>query len=383
MLQANLTVKRNELMTRKLGWCGGKRVKLSKAAFVSFFVTLLLLQGGSSLASTEEEQNNIDIYRAAAPGVVNITTISVERDFFFNIVPRQGAGSGSIINKDGYILTNNHVIQEARRLEVTLADGSKWQGKLVGTDPDNDLAVIKIDAPPRKLTVIPMGDSDQLLVGQKVLAIGNPFGLGQTLTTGVISSLARTLRAENATLMEDIIQTDASINPGNSGGPLLDSSGRLIGVNTAIFSPTGASVGIGFAVPVNTAKRIIPDLITRGYYAYPWIGASVTTLLPGDARALQFKTERGALIVEIVRGGPAHNAGLQGGDRRVRLGNRILIVGGDVVVAADGQSIENADSLIRIIKEKRPGDVIKLDVYRGGTYRQQVLLTLEERPRRR
>lgn len=358
-------------------------MKLSKAAFVSFFVTLLLLKGASSLASTEEEQNNIDIYRAAAPGVVNITTISVERDFFFNIVPRQGAGSGSIINKDGYILTNNHVIQEARRLEVTLADGSKWRGKLVGTDPDNDLAVIKIDAPPRKLTVIPMGDSDQLLVGQKVLAIGNPFGLGQTLTTGVISSLARTLRAENATLMEDIIQTDASINPGNSGGPLLDSSGRLIGVNTAIFSPTGASVGIGFAVPVNTAKRIIPDLITRGYYAYPWMGASVTTLLPGDARALQFKAERGALIVEIVRGGPAHNAGLQGGDRRVRLGNRILIVGGDVVVAADGQSIENADSLIRIIKEKRPGDVIKLDVYRGGTYRQQVLLTLEERPRRR
>ena len=378
-----MTAKPNDLMTKEPGWCGGERVKLSKAAFVSIFVALLLLHGASSLAGTEDEQNNIDIYRAAAPGVVNITTISVERDFFFNIVPRQGAGSGSIVNKEGYILTNNHVIQEARRLEVTLADGSKWRGKLVGTDPDNDLAVIKIDAPPRKLTVIPMGDSDQLLVGQKVLAIGNPFGLGQTLTTGVISSLGRTLRAENATLMEDIIQTDASINPGNSGGPLLDSSGRLIGVNTAIFSPTGASVGIGFAVPVNTAKRIIPELITRGYYAYPWMGASVTTLLPGDARALQFKAEQGALIVEIVRGGPAHNAGLQGGDRRVRLGNRILIVGGDVVVAADGQSIESADSLIRIIKEKRPGDVIKLDVYRGGNYPQQVLLTLEERPRRR
>ncbi len=243
--------------------------------------------------------------------------------------------------------------------------------------------MIKIDAPPRKLTVIPMADSDALLVGQKVLAIGNPFGLGQTLTTGVISSLGRTLRAENATLMEDIIQTDASINPGNSGGPLLDSSGNLIGVNTAIFSPTGASVGIGFAVPANTAKRIFPELIARGYYAYPWMGASVTTLLPGDARALEFAVERGALIVEVIRGGPAHKAGLRGGDRRVRLGNRIVIAGGDVVVSAEGRDVDTADGLIRIIREKRPGDLLRLELYRGGHYRQEVLLQLEERPRRR
>jgi putative serine protease PepD len=337
----------------------------------------------NALAGTEDEQNNIDVYKAAAPGVVNITTVSVERDFLFNIVPRQGAGSGSIIDKQGYILTNYHVIQDARQLEVTLADGSKWQGKLVGTDPDNDLAVIKIDAPPNNLKIIPVGDSDQLLVGQKVLAIGNPFGLGQTLTTGVISSLGRILRAQNDTLMEDIIQTDASINPGNSGGPLLDSSGNLIGVNTAIFSPTGASVGIGFAIPANTAKRIIPDLIARGYYAYPWMGASVTTLLPGDARTLQLAVERGALIVDIVQGGPAYKAGLHGGDRRVRLGNRILIAGGDVVVAADGRTVDTADSLIRIIRERRPGDPLSLEIYRGGHYRQELILKLEERPRRR
>lgn len=359
------------------------KVRLSRALFVNLILLLFLAQISTGLASTEEEQNNIKVYSAAAPGVVNITTVSVERDFFFNIVPRQGAGSGSIIDKDGYILTNYHVIHEARSLEVTLADGSKWKGKLVGTDPDNDLAVIKIDAPSNKLTVIPVGDSDQLLVGQKVLAIGNPFGLGQTLTTGVISSLGRTLRADNGMLMEDIIQTDASINPGNSGGPLLDSSGNLIGVNTAIFSPTGASVGIGFAVPANTAKRVIPELIARGYYAYPWIGASVTTLLPGDARALDFAVDRGALIVEIVRGGPAHRAGLQGGDRRVRLGNRILIVGGDVVLAADGKPVDTADGLIRIIREKRPGELLNLEVYRSGLYRQEVLLKLDERPRRR
>ncbi len=358
-------------------------MRLSRALFVNLILLLFLAQISTGLASTEEEQNNIKVYSAAAPGVVNITTVSVERDFFFNIVPRQGAGSGSIIDKDGYILTNYHVIHEARSLEVTLADGSKWKGKLVGTDPDNDLAVIKIDAPSNKLTVIPVGDSDQLLVGQKVLAIGNPFGLGQTLTTGVISSLGRTLRADNGMLMEDIIQTDASINPGNSGGPLLDSSGKLIGVNTAIFSPTGASVGIGFAVPANTAKRVIPELIARGYYAYPWIGASVTTLLPGDARALDFAVDRGALIVEIVRGGPAHRAGLQGGDRRVRLGNRILIVGGDVVLAADGKPVDTADGLIRIIREKRPGELLNLEVYRSGLYRQEVLLKLDERPRRR
>ncbi len=359
------------------------KVRLSRALFVNLLLLIFLAQISTGLASTEEEQNNIKVYSAAAPGVVNITTVSVERDFFFNIVPRQGAGSGSIIDKDGYILTNYHVIHEARSLEVTLADGSKWKGKLVGTDPDNDLAVIKIDAPSNKLTVIPVGDSDQLLVGQKVLAIGNPFGLGQTLTTGVISSLGRTLRADNGMLMEDIIQTDASINPGNSGGPLLDSSGNLIGVNTAIFSPTGASVGIGFAVPANTAKRVIPELIARGYYAYPWIGASVTTLLPGDARALDFAVDRGALIVEIVRGGPAHRAGLQGGDRRVRLGNRILIVGGDVVLAADGKPVDTADGLIRIIREKRPGELLNLEVYRSGLYRQEVLLKLDERPRRR
>jgi len=360
-----------------------KKVKLSRAVFVSLIVALFLTPISMAQAGTEDEQNNIEVYEAAAPGVVNITTISVERDFFFNVVPRQGAGSGAIIDSEGYILTNYHVIQDSRRLEVTLADGSKWQGKLVGTDPDNDLAVIKIDAPSHKHTVIPMGDSDHLLVGQKVLAIGNPFGLGQTLTTGVISSLGRTLRAQNNTLMEDIIQIDASINPGNSGGPLLDSSGKLIGINTAIFSPTGASVGIGFAVPVNIAKRIIPELIAQGYYAYPWIGASVTTLLSGDSRTLDFAVDSGALIVEIVRGGPAHKAGLRGGSRRVRLGNRILIAGGDVVVAADGKSVGTADGLIRIIREKRPGDLLRLEVYRGGLHRRDVLVRLEERPKRR
>jgi S1-C subfamily serine protease len=337
----------------------------------------------NGFAVTEEEQNNIDVYRAAAPAVVNITSISVEHDFFFNIVPRQGTGSGCIINANGYILTNHHVIEDAQRLEVTLADGSKWRGKLVGTDPDSDLAVIKIDAQQKQLPYLPLGDSNSLMVGQKVLAIGNPFGLGQTLTTGVVSSLKRTLRAQNGVLMEDIIQTDASINPGNSGGALLDSSGRLIGINTAIFSPTGASVGIGFAIPVSTAKRLVPELIAKGYYAYPWIGATVTTLVPDDVRAEGAAVERGALIVETVRGGPAATAGLHGGNRRVRVGNRIVILGGDVIVAVDGRKVDTADDLISTVREKRPGDRITLEVYRGGSQRDRVQVLLEERPRRR
>jgi len=337
----------------------------------------------NGLAVTEEEQNNIDVYRTAGPAVVNITSISVERDFFFNIVPRQGTGSGCIIKAEGYVLTNHHVIEDAQRLEVTLADGSKWRGKLVGTDPDSDLAVIKIDVDQERLPYLPLGDSNKLMVGQKVLAIGNPFGLGQTLTTGVVSSLKRTLRAQNGVLMEDIIQTDASINPGNSGGALLDSSGRLIGINTAIFSPTGASVGIGFAIPVSTAKRLVPELIAKGYYAYPWIGATVTTLVPEDVRAAGLAVERGALIVETVRGGPAAKAGLQGGNRRVRVGNRILILGGDVVAAIDGRKLETADDLISTVREKHPGDLITLEVYRGGLQRDRVQVVLEERPRRR
>jgi S1-C subfamily serine protease len=337
----------------------------------------------NGFAVTEEEQNNIDVYRAAAPAVVNITSISVERDFFFNIVPRRGTGSGCIINAEGYILTNHHVIEDAQRLEVTLADGSKWRGKLVGTDPDSDLAVIKIDAQQERLPYLPLGDSNSLMVGQKVLAIGNPFGLGQTLTTGVVSSLKRTLRAQNGVLMEDIIQTDASINPGNSGGALLDSSGRLIGINTAIFSPTGASVGIGFAIPVSTAKRLVPELIAKGYYAYPWIGATVTTLGPDDVRVAGLAAERGALIVETVRGGPAAKAGLRGGNRRVRVGNRIIILGGDVVVAIDGRKVETADDLISTVRERRPGDLITLEVYRGGLQRDRVQVLLEERPRQR
>jgi S1-C subfamily serine protease len=331
---------------------------------------------------TEDERNNIAVYEKVADGVVNVTSTAVQMDFFFNAFPTQGSGSGSVIDTRGHILTNHHVVADAQKLEVTLADESKWPAKLVGSDPESDLAVIRIDAPREKLKVIPMGDSKSLRIGQKVLAIGNPFGFERTLTTGVISSLGRTIRSDSGALMEDIIQTDAAINPGNSGGPLLNSEGEIIGINTAILSPSGGSVGIGFAIPVNVAKKIVPDLIARGYIVYPWIGATIQSLIPEVADYLKLKVERGAMIAEVVKGGPADKAGLRGGNRRIEVGNTIVVVGGDVIVRADQHEIKTNDELIRYIREKKPGDTISLQVFRRNKP-QEVRVKLGERPRRR
>jgi putative serine protease PepD len=346
-----------------------------------FFIAVVLFWKPLAItAATEDEQNTIVIYKKAAPAVVNITSTVVERDFFFGLVPREGTGSGAVIDAKGYVLTNNHVIKDAKRIEVTFADGSKWPGRLVGTDPDNDLAVIQIDAPADRLRALPLGNSQDLQVGQKVLAIGNPFGLGETLTTGIISSLGRAIRSEGGMLMEDLIQTDAAINPGNSGGPLLDSDGKIIGINTAIFSPSGGNVGIGFAVPVDTAKRIIPELLEKGYVAHPWMGVSLFPLTPGVAKALSLTVERGALIVEVLRGGPADKAGLRGGTKMVQVGNTMLPVGGDLVTGLNGEAVNSSEELIRRIRKHRSGDQVRLRILREGKA-QDVTLSLGERPR--
>jgi len=358
-------------------------VEQRRPVFIIGWVAMILILGGvpRALALTPEETNSIELYRRLAPGVVNITSTVLERDFFFNVVPREGAGSGSIIDPKGYILTNHHVIADARKLEVTLADNKKYTATFIGSDPDTDLAVLKIDAPGQVLTVIPMGTSADLQVGQQVMAIGNPFGLGQTLTTGVISSVGRTLRAGNGTLVEDIIQTDASINPGNSGGPLIDSSGRMIGINTAIFSPTGANVGIGFAIPVDTARLVIKELIDQGYYAHPWLGATLMTLTADIAAALKMKADAGAMVVEAVPGGPLDRAGIRGGNARAQIGNQILIVGGDLIVKLNGQPVVDADSLIRSVRKYRPGDRVRLDLVRWDGTRDTMTVVLGERPR--
>ncbi len=353
-----------------------------RSVILVLLIVLFYTEQASPAGLTEEERNNIAVYEKVADGVVNVTSTVVQMDFFFNAFPSQGSGSGSIIDTKGHILTNHHVAANAQKLEVTLADGSKWPAKLIGSDPDNDLAVIKIDAPKEKLKVISMGDSKNLKIGQKVLAIGNPFGLERTLTTGIISSLGRTIRSEVGNLMEDIIQTDAAINPGNSGGPLLNSEGEIIGINSAIVSPTGGSVGIGFAIPVNTAKRMVPELIAKGYVTYPWIGATIQSLTPELAKLLKIKVERGAMIAEVVKGGPADKAGLKGGSQKVQVGNMIMAAGGDIVVKADQHDVKTNDELIRYIREKKPGNTILLKVLRKGNF-EDINVTLGERPRKR
>lgn len=345
-------------------------------------VLLLILLWASNLyALTEEEKVNIEIYRKRSPGVVNITTTVVSYDFFFNPIPEQGTGSGSIIDKEGHILTNYHVVEGAQFLEVTLSDGSRWEARVVGVDPDNDLAVIKIDAPPERLTVIPMGNSDSLRVGQRVLAIGNPFGLQGTLTTGVISSLGRTMRAANGRLMRGIIQTDAPINPGNSGGPLLNTRGEMIGINTAIFTPTGGSVGIGFAIPVNTAKRVVPQLIAKGYVSHPWLGIIGQELDQDLARVLNLRSP-GILIAGVLPGSPAHKAGLRGGNRRVRVGNFVITVGGDLIIAVDGKRVAKMEDLREAMEEKGIGKTLTLTIIREGRII-ETTVRLEEEPRGR
>ena len=348
---------------------------------VAIMIVVFFILGGQDVvtAQTEDETNNILIYRNAGAGVVNITSVVIERDFFSRPVPKEGAGSGSIIDSEGHILTNHHVVQDSEKLEVTLSDGSKWPARFVGSDPGNDLAVIKIEAQGKKLAPIQMGDSSSLEVGQKVLAIGNPFGLGQTLTTGVISSLGRNIRSESGILIDDVIQTDAAINPGNSGGPLLDSSGKIIGVNSAIISPTGASVGIGFAIPINTAKRILPDLISKGRVAYPWIGASVYPLIPEFSSYLGLKSDRGAMIMEIVPNGPADKAGLKGGNRQVQIGNSLIIIGGDVITELKSEKVNSSDDLIRMIRDHRPGDSVALTILRNGQFL-RINVILGEKP---
>ncbi len=356
---------------------------ISKNFFIGLLVlSLTFLSVGQAFPITEDEKNNITVYEKVADGVVNVTSTAIQMDFFFNAFPTQGSGSGSIIDTKGHILTNHHVVANAQKLEVTLADGSKWPAKLIGSDPDNDLAVIKIDAPKEKLKVISMGDSKSLRIGQKVLAIGNPFGLQRTLTTGIISSLGRTIRSEVGTLIEDVIQTDAAINPGNSGGPLLNSEGEIVGINSAIISPTGGSVGIGFAIPVITAKRVVPELIAKGYVTYPYIGATIQSLIPEMAKYLELKIERGAMISEVVKGGPADKAGLKGGNQKVQVGNMIVLVGGDIVVKVDQKEVKTNDELIRYIREKKPGDTILLKVFRKDSLI-DLKVTLGERPRKK
>ncbi|HUK52633.1 MAG TPA: trypsin-like peptidase domain-containing protein [Candidatus Binatia bacterium] len=327
---------------------------------------------------TAEEQVNVRIYRQAAPAVANVITRTVEYDFFLNAVPVEGAGSGFVIDPKGYILTNYHVVAEAQRIEVLLGEQrtqSRYVAKFIGADQRNDVALIKIDPKDAKLTALPLGDSSTLLVGQKVLAIGNPFGFQSTLTTGVVSALGRTVQTSQTTFIEDAIQTDASINRGNSGGPLLDTRGQVIGINSAIYSPTGTAAGVGFAIPINLAKRIANDLITEGRVRRAVLGVEVTPLFPELADYLKLPVKEGLLIERITPDGPAARAGLRGGNSPVTDGLRRYMTGGDCIVSVDGKPVASQLDLNLVLNRKRPGDSVALEIYRGRQ-KLQVQVTL-------
>jgi S1-C subfamily serine protease len=316
--------------------------------------------GGEGLDS--EEQNNISVYRKNIPSVVNVTSRVMTFDFFYGLVPQDGQGSGFVIDKDGHILTNYHVIADARQVEVTLHNRKKYKATVVGTDQAHDLAVIQIKAP----DVVPavLGDSRNLQVGQKVYAIGNPFGLAGTMTRGIVSSI-RPVREPNGATIGDAIQTDAAINPGNSGGPLMNWHGEVIGINTMILSQVGQNAGIGFAIPINTAKAVLNDLMTLGRVRRPALGVVTIPISADLADEMGLPADYGLLILQVTPGGAADQAGLRGGTERAYLGNKLIMLGGDLIVAIDGEKVEDEMDLSQMMNNHRAGDSVKVTIYRN------------------
>lgn len=321
-----------------------------------------LTQAAGPAAYDSEEQNNIAVYKKALPAVVNITSTAVAFDFFYGAVPQQGMGSGFVIDSEGHILTNFHVVEGARQLEVTTSDKKKYKAQIVGTDPIHDLAVIQI--PNKSVPQAEIGDSKSLVVGQKVYAIGNPFGLSGTMTRGIISSI-RSLKGQRG-YIDEAIQTDAAINPGNSGGPLLNAHGQVIGINTMIL--TGGveqSAGIGFAIPINTAKAVLDDLVHLGRVRRPELGVRTIPIGPELADQMGLAADSGLLVVQVVPGSAAERAGIHGGTERAYLGNVPITLGGDLIVAVDGQPIEEQQDLSHVMQNHRSGDTVTVTVYRG------------------
>ncbi|MBL8340750.1 MAG: trypsin-like peptidase domain-containing protein [Rubrivivax sp.] len=347
-------------------------------AFTAFFTAPRLVNGRTDAAPRvitprgplePEERALIELFRRASPSVVHITSLGTQRDFFSMNVQRvpRGTGTGFVWDERGHIVTNFHVIQEASAARVTLADQSTHEAELVGAFPDRDLAVLRINAPKDKLPPIAIGTSRDLQVGQRVLAIGNPFGLDQTLTTGIVSALNREIESFNQRTIRGVIQTDAAINPGNSGGPLLDSAGRLIGVNTQIASPSGASAGIGFSIPVDEVNRIVPRLIRDGRFVRPTLGIGAG---PADLhRAL--KLPRGVAIVQVGNNSPAMRAGLQPFRRGAQRGE---IVAGDVITQIDGENVNDLDDMFTLLERRQPGDTVTLTLWRAGQTRKQAVV---------
>jgi len=322
----------------------------------------------SNTSFSEDERENISVYERLNSAVVNITTETMAVNWFLEPVPQEGgSGSGSIIDTRGFVLTNNHVVSNAYKVYINLADGSQYEGTVAGSDPENDLAIVKFDPPAGTvLKTVPYGDSGNLKVGQKVLAIGNPFALERTLTVGIVSGLGRPVQITRQHIVRDMIQTDASINPGNSGGPLLDSHGRMIGINTMIYSPSGGSVGIGFAVPVDTAKRVVNELIQYGKVRRGWFDATMVQLFPALVRYAKFTVDSGLLVSRTKRGGLADRAGLKQGGEPVQYGRSVIYIGGDIITSVNNMKIATLSDLYSALEHSKPGDRVKVGILRGG-----------------
>jgi S1-C subfamily serine protease len=327
---------------------------------------LVLVQVTSVWGFLPDEQNNIDIYQKWNPSVVNITATTLRQNFFYELYPQKGLGSGAIIGPEGYILTNEHVIGRAVEVEVTLHDKSTFPAKVVGHDPDSDIAILKINPKGKRLVALEYGNWDKLAVGQKVLAIGNPFGFGGSLSVGVISSLGRDIRASNESpIIKDVIQTDAAINPGNSGGPLLDSSGKLIGVNAQIYSQSGGSEGIGFAISVKTLKKIVPQLIQFGEVLRPWLGIDGVGLSSSLLANLNIPVSSGVMLIDTYEGSPAEKAGLVAATKQIMVGYRPVPYGGDVLYQIDKTPVSTLRDIIDYIADKKTGESVTIYYVRG------------------
>jgi len=321
-----------------------------------------ITEAASNETLDSEEQNNILIYRKNIPSVVNVTSRAMKFDFFYGAVPQEGQGSGFVIDKEGHILTNYHVIEDAQQLEVTMHNRKKYRATVVGTDTVHDLAVIQIKAP--DLVPAVLGDSRNLQVGQKVYAIGNPFGLAGTMTRGIVSSI-RPVKEPNGATIEDAIQTDAAINPGNSGGPMMNGHGEVIGINTMILSNVGQNAGIGFAIPINTAKAVLADLTRYGRVKRPSLGIISYGIGPDLASQMGLAVDSGVLIQKVVPGGAAERAGLRGGNEQAYVGNMPIMLGGDLIVAVDGKQVNDPQDINALMDKHQAGDTISVTIYRG------------------
>jgi len=358
------------------GGGGLLHLPIADESWVTRPVKIATTEAAAPAALDAEEQNNISVYRRVIPSVVNITSTAVAFDFFYGPVPQQGQGSGFIIDADGHILTNYHVIAGARQVEVTLSNKKKYPAQVIGSDRQKDLAILQINA--KNLTPATLGDSKSLEVGQKVYAIGNPFGLSGTMTRGIISSI-RSVRGPEGNGIDEAIQTDAAINPGNSGGPLLNWHGDVIGINSMIFTGGAEqSAGVGFAIPINSAKAVLSDLVQFGRVRRPTLGiAGLLPIGPELADQMGLAADAGVLIQQVVSGGAAERAGLRGGRERAYLGNTPIYVGGDLIVQIDGQDIDTPQDIANVLDNHHSGDTVKVTVYRGKQ-RLTVNVTLDE-----